>query len=401
MCATNPKVSVCLSIYNVENYLEECLNSIIAQSYNNLEIVCVNNGSPDKSGAILKKYARKDRRIKIITLKENRMVCGGRNAGLDNATGEFICFVDPDDYIEGDYIKNMVQTILSQEDPEGHKYNLVMNTSVIRFIQDGKNRKIIERRQTNGGCRSIDDYNHDTFLEIGIPMWGRLYRTDFIKKHKIRFIEGMHTDNIPFTTKLLAHMKYWYIITATDYPNSAYCYRLATMDGCITPIIAFKSLELPQCLENLYDYLKEIGLSQKVKIMYYNFFNAYFPRHEDMPRYYNAFKHLMKKMENDIKNAPDSVYQRCDKDLCNYLLYTDNFFQFSDLYFRPIQIATKSVAKYTLKLFGIIPILKKRTTSNSIKYKILGVPVWKIKIKNDIIRCYLFDFIPLLKYIKK
>lgn len=106
-----PLVSILLSIYNVEKYLEECLDSILKQSYKNIEIVCVNNGSPDNSAEILKKYAQKDKRIKIVTLKENRKLCGGRNAGLDNATGEFICFVDPDDWIEEDHIKSMVDAI--------------------------------------------------------------------------------------------------------------------------------------------------------------------------------------------------------------------------------------------------------------------------------------------------
>ena len=70
-------VSVLLSIYNVDDYLEECLDSILGQSYKNLEVVCVNNGSPDRCGEILKKYAKKDERIKIVTLKENKMLCGG------------------------------------------------------------------------------------------------------------------------------------------------------------------------------------------------------------------------------------------------------------------------------------------------------------------------------------
>ena len=117
MNTKNNLVSILLSIYNVEKYLEECLDSILAQSYENLEIVCVDNGSPDGCGKILEKYAQKDKRIKVVTLSENKKLCGGRNAGLDNATGDYICFVDPDDWIEKDHIKAMVEAIENIKDP--------------------------------------------------------------------------------------------------------------------------------------------------------------------------------------------------------------------------------------------------------------------------------------------
>jgi glycosyltransferase involved in cell wall biosynthesis len=153
MSKKEPLVSVLLSIYKVEAYLEECLDSILAQSYTNLEIICVNNGSPDRCGEILKRYENKDKRIKIVTLKENRMVCGGRNAGLDNATGDFVCFVDPDDWIEKDYIKAMVDAILTKKDANGHFYNCIMNTSIKHFTMQNNNNQLLNHRKTSGGSR--------------------------------------------------------------------------------------------------------------------------------------------------------------------------------------------------------------------------------------------------------
>ena len=399
MSNKKPLVSVLLSIYKVEKYLEECLDSILAQSYKNLEIVCVDNGSPDGCGKILKKYALKDKRIKIITLKENRMLCGGRNAGLDNAHGEFICFIDPDDWIEKDYIKAMVTAILTKKDSQGKAYNLIVNTSAVNYyINKNAEMTILHDYAREEKEESYQDINENPRLELDIPMWSRLYRKSFLDKYNMRFLEGFNTDNIPYTHKLLAHMERFYSLSPKS--NAKYWRRMITPEGAITPVVLYKNFEIPKALENLYDYLVENNLSQKIRVPFHLFFSICFSRHQNKPEYYQFYKDLMVKMRQDVQ-FNSNIYKQCDRDLCSLLVQTSNFYQFVDLYFRPIQNTTKKIAKYTLKLFGFIPLLKKRITTNSIKYKIFGVPIWKITIKNDSIRCYLFDFIPLLKYIKK
>lgn len=100
------KVSVLVPVYNVEKYLMQCLDSIIKQTLRNIEIICVNDGSTDSSLDILKKYAKKDRRIKIIN-KENGGLPSARNAGLDAATGEYVSFIDSDDYIQPDMLATL------------------------------------------------------------------------------------------------------------------------------------------------------------------------------------------------------------------------------------------------------------------------------------------------------
>ncbi len=392
-----PLVSVLLSIYKVEKYLEECLDSILAQSYKNLEIVCVNNGSPDKCGEILERYAKKDKRIKVITLKENRMLCGGRNAGLDNATGEFICFVDPDDWIEENNIKSMVNAIINQRDENGKFYNLVVSFAAQNFSSNGPF-YYFERVGGNCNCEvTIEDYNKENTLDTHVPMWNRLYRRDFLNKTQVRFLDGFQTDNIPFTMKLMSQMKSWYLIDRTSCPKSCYWRRMEKPEGVLTEKVLFKNMEIAYCLENLYDYLKENKLAQDLRVPFHLFFVLCFPRHEDMPRYYQKFKNLMIKMEDDIKSAPDTVYQQCDRDLCNLLIYTSDYFQFVDLYFR----RTASYGNYTLKLFNFIPLFKKKNKGNKVKYYFLGLPVWKTKFKGNTQKGYLFSIIPLLKRICK
>lgn len=107
-----PKISIIVPVYKVEPYLRKCLDSIIAQTYTNLEIILVNDGSPDNCGAICDEYAAKDTRI-IVIHKENGGVSSARNMGLDVATGEYIGYVDSDDWIEPDmyeYLLGLAKT---------------------------------------------------------------------------------------------------------------------------------------------------------------------------------------------------------------------------------------------------------------------------------------------------
>lgn len=93
------KISIILPVYNVEKYLDKCLDSLVNQTYKKLEIILVDDGSPDNSGKICDEWAKKDKRIKVIH-KENGGVSSARNKGLDIATGDYIGFVDPDDYVD-------------------------------------------------------------------------------------------------------------------------------------------------------------------------------------------------------------------------------------------------------------------------------------------------------------
>lgn len=94
----DPKISVIIPVYNVERYLERCLDSVLNNTYRNLEVICVDDGSKDGSLDILRRYEAADPRIVVIA-KENGGVSSARNAGLDRRTGEYVCFVDPDDYV--------------------------------------------------------------------------------------------------------------------------------------------------------------------------------------------------------------------------------------------------------------------------------------------------------------
>ena len=104
------KISIIIPIYNVEQYLEKCIESVIHQTYNNLEIILVDDGSSDKSGEICNQYAMIDKRIRVIH-KDNGGISSARNEGLKVATGEYICFMDSDDYLELDMYETLYELI--------------------------------------------------------------------------------------------------------------------------------------------------------------------------------------------------------------------------------------------------------------------------------------------------
>ena len=94
-----PLISIIIPVYNVEKYLDKCINSVLMQTYKNIEILLINDGSTDSSGQICESYAKKDSRIKVIH-KENGGLSDARNVGIEHSTGSYIMFVDSDDYID-------------------------------------------------------------------------------------------------------------------------------------------------------------------------------------------------------------------------------------------------------------------------------------------------------------
>ena len=112
--AEDTKVSIIVPVYNVEQYLQECIDSILSQTHRNLEIILVDDGTPDASGKIADENAAKDRRIKVIH-KENGGVSSARNAGLMAVSGDYFCFADADDRLEKDYVDYLLQLALDNK----------------------------------------------------------------------------------------------------------------------------------------------------------------------------------------------------------------------------------------------------------------------------------------------
>lgn len=135
---TMPLVSIIVPVYNVENYLESCINSIFAQSYRRIEVILVDDGSTDSSGRLCDKFAIQDQRVRVIH-QANAGVSAARNAGLDVMTGEYFAFVDSDDLVYHDYISLMVSSLQRvQSDMVSAGYTIVSNMAELSSSYDNR-----------------------------------------------------------------------------------------------------------------------------------------------------------------------------------------------------------------------------------------------------------------------
>ena len=191
------KVSVIIPVYNVEKYLEECLNSVINQTLRDIEIICVDDCSTDKSFNILKEYEKKDSRVRLF--KNERNTGGpsvGRNLGIDSALGKYIYFIDADDYISNDYIENLYIT--------AEKYNsdIISNLNIYEVINDcikpfqpevynniEKWKKEYPNNYLEGeSILSIKNEYEGKKEFLSLVVWNKLYRLDFIKNNNLYFM---------------------------------------------------------------------------------------------------------------------------------------------------------------------------------------------------------------------
>ena len=193
-------ISVIIPVYNVEKYLRECLDSVLNQSFDDLEIICVNDGSTDNSLNILKEYHKKDARIKIIT-QENKGLSSARNTGLEQSTGNYIYFIDSDDYIENNALSEVYNLAESKD------LDMVI-FKLLPFYDDTKE-KVIKPYQEMEFLKEIVGENVFNFRNLGMKMYnlavtvqGVLFKRELISN--LRFPEGLiFEDNVFFTEAVL------------------------------------------------------------------------------------------------------------------------------------------------------------------------------------------------------
>lgn len=172
-----PLVSVIVPIYNVEKYIVNGVESLCNQDYANIEIILVDDGSPDKSPELIDELARKDDRIKVIH-KKNGGVSSARNVGIKESNGEYIMFVDGDDWVDSSYVSSFVNMVVESNCVIGMNYNYYYDSGRISADSDR-----IETIDKNIAAESI--FNGDIFVAV----WNKIYSKEFLKENQIRFNE--------------------------------------------------------------------------------------------------------------------------------------------------------------------------------------------------------------------
>ncbi|HEL2051871.1 TPA: glycosyltransferase family 2 protein [Streptococcus suis] len=183
-----PLISIIVPVYNVENYLDECIRTVLGQTYSNWELLLINDGSTDSSGSMCDDYARRDDRIRVIH-KNNGGLSDARNAGIDNCTGEYITFLDSDDGIRGDFLEECVTTA-NQHDVDiviGHFFIWDENNQTFLYFVDQAQKdttEVISAQEALNRQVVWKNLNTAPF----VVAWGKLFRASLF--NTVRFPKG-------------------------------------------------------------------------------------------------------------------------------------------------------------------------------------------------------------------
>ena len=317
----NKLISIIMPVYNAEKYLNRSIESIMNQTYNNIEIILVNDGSTDNSLSICSNYQKIDSRIKLIN-QENQGVSSARNRGIDEASGDYIMFIDSDDYIEKDMIKDMVGKIIADD------IDLVISGIKMNHIKNGQ---VIgeEKYQLKDKMYSIEEMLNDILIDINLICisgpWCKLYKTKILKNNKIKF-----------TNEFTMGEDTWYNL---DY-----------IDDCTGKVVTMSNI--------YYNYMRE-----NPKSLFTKYYDDYIKITEKV---YNKFLNLLE------RKASSETIDRYKK------TYTFNLIYANTINFKYITTYKKKMEdlEYSLKNNVVV--------NNNKKLKLIGIKekVFRFLIKN-------------------
>lgn len=220
----NTLISVIVPIYNAERTLRKCIDSILIQTYKNIEIILINDGSQDSSGHICHEYLLLDERV-VLYETQNRGVSSARNLGLDKMRGEWVTFVDSDDWVNDSYIQNLYSSACDEVDLVVSSAVLVNHSSPYKYSYT----------KTKISQNNFEDLFNGFDLDKRTSPWGKLYATQVIKDNNLRFVQGMHIgEDAQFLYSYLVSCRNVIISSHMDY---FYCYdTVGSLTKKINPV---------------------------------------------------------------------------------------------------------------------------------------------------------------------
>lgn len=236
-----PEVSVIVPVYNVEKYLEKCLNSLVNQTLENIEIIIVNDGTKDNSEEIIKKFIEKYPQKIVYLKKENGGLSDARNYGMPYAKGEYIAFLDSDDYVEKDIYKEMYELAKKE------------NSDMVEcdFLWEYPNKIREDIGQVYNGKREMLE-------KVRVVAWNKLIRRSILEKTQIQFSKGLRYEDVEFTYKLIPHLNK---VSFLKKPYIHYIQR----ENSIINVQNERTKEIFTVLDNVIDYYKENNFYNEYK----------------------------------------------------------------------------------------------------------------------------------------
>lgn len=292
----NTKLSVIVPVYKVENYLTKCIDSILKQTYYNLEIILVDDGSPDQCGNICDEYSKIDNRIKVIH-KENGGLSDARNVGISVATGEFITFVDSDDWIEPNMYEILMQGAI--------KYGTKLSVGGVKVYDESKKkyRKQYDEIIPDERVLSKIEYLKSVFLGIWAA-WDKIYHKSLFEK--IRFPKNEFNEDEAIMVDIIEQCPQIFI---TNQPLYVHCVR--EKDSLTAACFSEKKIDwYKHCVRN-HDLIKKKypEITQESEYRYLtSLIWCLNNMTQDKKRYGHRSKVLQKDLRSNIKPLMTNIY---------------------------------------------------------------------------------------------
>ncbi|MCM1266065.1 MAG: glycosyltransferase [Candidatus Gastranaerophilales bacterium] len=354
------KVSVIIPVYNVEQYLRQCLDSVVNQTLEDIEIICVNDCSPDNSGEILSEYAQNDSRIKIITLEQNGGLGNTRNVALKEVNSEYIMFLDSDDWLE----LNACELAYNQISKNKNDFVLF---GLYTYEENKEKRYINKDKLTQ--FLNIEGQTNAKPSDINIPFfsngecWYKIYDKNFLLNNNILFDKGGFEDQ-RFNVKILT------LASSISILNEP-LYNYRRREQSITAISKYWK-DFIQAKKRAYQLIKEINISNNKFIDYFLIatINSIF-------FYFKKYTKIDKSITEDFYNELQKFFQQISKE--NNLEEVEDFVDYKLL---KIVNTSKTYKQFLLKKLLFVDFFSIRKTPNKIIINILGIK-FSLKIKKE------------------
>lgn len=312
------KVSIIIPVYNVEKYIKECLDSVLHQTLKEIEVICINDCSPDNCLEILNEYAQKDERVRVIDLKENQGMGNARNLAIQEAKGKYIMFLDSDDFLEPQAVEEAYKKISEndndfvifdmyyyyEETSEKNIYNKFSNA-----LKEARNQNFIK----------IDDCDFNFFF-AAYPI-NKIYKLSFLRKNEIYFPLYRFQEDLPFTIRTFAKSENFSYID-----KALYNYRKKA-NGVMTYNQAEYYDYVIKLHKNAYEYVKSINNKNlsKTYLVYtihstLHWFDTFTSKNSAIKKDFYSMLHNYYQLlneENDIKEISSNINYKLFKLVLN------------------------------------------------------------------------------------
>ena len=287
------KVSIIIPIYNAEKYLFKCLNSIKEQTYTNIEVLMINDGSTDNSETICKEFL-KDSRFCLIN-KKNGGVSSARNLGINRCNGEYVLFVDSDDWCDKELLKQAVQNIKS--------YDMLC----FAYYKAYKDKNICEELKVNKNANIKKEILSNKL--IGGYLWNKLFSTNIIKEHGIKF-----NESITYCEDLIFIIQYIKYVKKVNYINKALYYYRVRKNSVSNDFYSNKNISILNAYELLINEYNECDFF--VNNLKFSYLLNYYKLRKFIPKEYNVNLDIVAEEKKVLANK--STKQKIKFNLIKY-----------------------------------------------------------------------------------